>query len=122
MERERSTKFIHDLLRALGAMKATELLLAAGRPPSMMMKGHDKHTPVSEQGLSREIARELARSIMPREPAAQFDATGACEFAFSPAGLGNFQASVTDQDGNVSVVLRVVTVAPTTDSRGMLAG
>ena len=115
-------KFVHDLLRALGAMKATELLLAAGRPPSMKMKGHDKHKPISEQALSPVHVRELVRAIMSEEQAAQFEATGTCEFAFSPAGIGNFQAIASEKQGDVSLVLRVVTAAPTKDSKGMLVG
>ena len=122
MEREQSIKFLHDMLRALGTLKATELLFATGRPMSMMMKGHDKHTALSEKILEREVIRDLARLIMPREQALQFDATSACEFAYSPAGIGNFQASAAEHEGNMTLLLRVVTVAPTTDSRGMLAG
>jgi twitching motility protein PilU len=122
MEPTQASKFIHDLLRALGARKATELLLAAGRAPSMKMKGHDKHTPIAEQALSPVHIRGLTRAIMSEEQAAQFAATGTCEFAFSPAGLGNFQAIASEKQGDVSLVLRVLAAAPTKDSKGMLAG
>jgi Tfp pilus assembly ATPase PilU len=124
MKPEHALKFVNDLLRALIALKSQELVLAAGRPPSMLKKqsGGDVLTPVSEQELSPVHVRELTRAVMSEEQASQLKATGTCEFAYSAAALGNFQARAIAQLNNESLVLRVATAVPTKDSKGMLAG
>jgi twitching motility protein PilU len=107
MEREQATKFMYDLLRALVAKKGSDLLITTGYPPAMKIDG--KMTPVSQQGLSPQHTSMLARSIMNDKQAAEFESKKECNFAISPAGIGRFRINTFVQQGNVGMVLRVIT-------------
>src|SRR5512147_1426459 len=107
MEREQATKFIYDLLRALIAKKGSDLFITAGFPPAMKIDG--KMTPVSQTPLNSQHTGMLARSIMNDKQAAEFESTKECNFAISPAGIGRFRVNAFLQQGNVGVVLRVIT-------------
>ena len=109
MEREQATKFMYDLLRALVAKKGSDLFITANFPPAMKVDG--KMTPVSQQALSAGHTQMLARSIMNDRQAADFEAHKECNFAISPAGIGRFRVNVFMQQGQVGIVLRVITTA-----------
>ena len=82
MEREHATKFIYDLLRNLLSRKGSDLFLSAGFPPAMKIDG--KMTPVSQQALTAQHTRELARSIMNDKQAAEFEATQGVQLRHRP--------------------------------------
>jgi twitching motility protein PilU len=107
MEREQATRFMYDLLRALVAKKGSDLFITAHFPPAMKVDG--KMTPVSQQALSAGHTQMLARSIMNDRQAAEFEARKECNFAISPAGIGRFRVNVFMQQGQVGIVLRVIT-------------
>jgi twitching motility protein PilU len=109
MEREQATKFMYDLLRALVAKKGSDLFITANFPPAMKVDG--KMTPVSQQALSAGHTQMLARSIMNDRQAADFEAHKECNFAISPAGIGRFRVNCFMQQGQVGIVLRVITTA-----------
>jgi len=109
MEREQATKFMYDLLRALTARKGSDLFITANFPPAMKVDG--RMTPVSQQALSSGHTQMLARSIMNDRQAADFEAHKECNFAISPAGIGRFRVNVFMQQGQVGIVLRVITTA-----------
>ena len=62
MERDQAVKFMHDLLRAMVAKKASDLFITAGFPPAFKVDG--KMTPVSNQTLTPQHTVELARAMM----------------------------------------------------------
>jgi len=107
MEREQATRFMYDLLRALVGKKGSDLFITANFPPAMKIDG--KMTPVSQTPLNSQHSSILARSIMNDKQAAQFESTKECNFAISPAGIGRFRVNAFMQQGNVGVVLRVIT-------------
>jgi twitching motility protein PilU len=107
MEREQATKFMYDLLRALMAKKGSDLFITAGFPPAMKIDNH--MTPVSQQALSSQHTSMLARSIMNDKQAAEFEAKKECNFAISPASIGRFRVNCFVQQGQVGMVLRVIT-------------
>jgi twitching motility protein PilU len=107
MERDQALKFMHDLLRAMVARKASDLFITVGFPPAMKVDG--KITPVSNQSLSPVHSQELARSIMTEKQAAEFEATSECNFAISPTGIGRFRVNALMQQGRVALVLRTIT-------------
>ncbi|HMA88279.1 MAG TPA: PilT/PilU family type 4a pilus ATPase [Burkholderiales bacterium] len=107
MEREQATKFMYDLLRALLAKRGSDLFITANFPPAMKIDG--RMTPVSQQLLSGQHTAMLARSIMNDRQAATFEATKECNFAINPAGIGRFRVNCFMQQGQVGVVLRVIT-------------
>jgi twitching motility protein PilU len=107
MEREQATKFMYDLLRALVAKKGSDLFITAGYPPAM--KIDSKLTPVSQQGLAPQHTAMLTRSIMNDKQAAEFESKKEVNFAINPAGIGRFRVNCFVQQGNVGMVLRVIT-------------
>ena len=107
MEREQALKFVHELLRAMLAKKASDLFLTAGFPPAMKIDG--KMTPVSQSSLSPIHTGELARSIMTDRQAAEFEATKECNFAIAPSGIGRYRVNAFVQQGRVGMVLRTIT-------------
>jgi len=109
MEREQATKFMYDLLRLLIQKKGSDLFITVGFPPAMKIDG--KMTPVSNQPLTAQHTADLSRSIMNDKQAAQFEATKECNFAIAPGGIGRFRVNAFVQQGNVGLVLRVITTS-----------
>ena len=107
MEREQATKFMYDLLRLLLQKKGSDLFITVGFPPAMKIDG--KMTPVSNQGLTAQHTSDLARSIMNDKQSAEFESTKECNFAIAPAGIGRFRVNAFVQQGNVGLVMRVIT-------------
>ncbi|HYT15785.1 MAG TPA: PilT/PilU family type 4a pilus ATPase [Burkholderiales bacterium] len=109
MEREQANKFMYDLLRLMLSKKGSDLFLTVGFPPAIKIDG--RMTPVSNQPLTSMHTVDLARSIMNDRQSAEFEANKECNFAINPAGIGRFRVNAFVQQGNVGVVLRVITTA-----------
>ncbi|MEY4597684.1 MAG: hypothetical protein RLZZ445_481 [Pseudomonadota bacterium] len=106
MEREQAVKFMHDLLRAMVAKKASDLFITVGFPPAIKLDG--KMTPVAQQSLTAQHTSELARGIMNDKQASEFEATKECNFAVSPGDIGRFRVNAFMQQGRVGMVLRTI--------------
>ncbi len=107
MERNHSTnKFIHDLLRLMMNRRASDLIVTAGFPPAFKIDG--KVTPVSNQALTPQHTKELARSIMNDKQATEFEASKEVNFAISPPGIGRFRVNAFIQQQQVGMVLRLI--------------
>ncbi|HWQ39037.1 MAG TPA: PilT/PilU family type 4a pilus ATPase [Burkholderiales bacterium] len=107
MERDQAVKFVHELLRAMVAKKASDLFITAGFPPAFKLDG--KMTPVSNQTLTPQHTQELARALMNDKQAQEFEATKECNFAISPPGIGRFRVNAFVQQQRVGMVLRTIT-------------
>jgi twitching motility protein PilU len=107
MEREQATKFIYDLLRALVAKKGSDLFITSGFPPAM--KIDSKMTPVSQTALTAQHTAMLCRAVMNDKQAAEFEAKKECNFAIAPSGIGRFRVNCFVQQGQVGMVMRVIT-------------
>src|SRR5258706_11659731 len=107
MERDQAVKFMHDLLRALVAKKASDLFITAGFPPAFKLDG--KMTPVSNQTLTPQHTMELARAMMNDKQAVEFEAHKECNFAINPQGIGRFRVNAFVQQGRVGMVMRTIT-------------
>ncbi|MBX9812300.1 MAG: PilT/PilU family type 4a pilus ATPase [Burkholderiales bacterium] len=107
MGRDQAVKFMHDLLRAMVAKKASDLFITAGFPPAIKLDG--KMTPVANQPLTPQHTAELARAMMNDKQAGEFEATKECNFAINPGGIGRFRVSAFVQQGRVGMVLRTIT-------------
>ena len=112
MERDQSLEFMHNLLRLMLSRKASDLFVAADFPPAIKVDG--RLTPVSNQKLTPQHTRDLARAIMNDRQAAEFEATKECNFAISPAEIGRFRVNAFVQQGRVRVL------ASTGDKRSAL--
>ncbi len=107
MERDQAVKFMHDLLRLMVGKKASDLFITAGFPPAVKIDG--KLTPVSNQTLTPQHTKELARAIMNDKQAAEFEESKECNFAIAPPELGRFRANAFIQQGRTGLVLRTIT-------------
>jgi twitching motility protein PilU len=107
MERDQAIKFVHELLRAMVAKKASDLFITAGFPPAFKVDG--KMTPVSNQSLTPQHTTELARALMNDRQAQEFEASRECNFAISPPGIGRFRVNSFVQQQRVGIVLRTIT-------------
>jgi twitching motility protein PilU len=107
MERDQAVKFMHDLLRAMVAKKASDLFITAGFPPAIKLDG--KMTPVANQALTPQHTTELTRATMNDKQAQEFEATKECNFAINPGGIGRFRVNAFVQQGRIGMVLRTIT-------------
>jgi len=107
MDQGQAEKFVFDLLRMMIAKKASDLFITAGFPPAMKIDG--KMTPVTNQALSAQHAREIARSIMNDKQATEFDATHECNFAISIPNVARFRVNAFIQRGSTGLVFRTIT-------------
>src|SRR5512132_44464 len=107
MEREQAVKFMYDLLRALIGKKGSDLFITAGFPPAM--KIDSKMTPVSQTALTAQHTAMLCRAVMNDKQAAEFEAKKECNFAIAPSGIGRFRVNCFIQQGQVGMVMRVIT-------------
>jgi twitching motility protein PilU len=118
MERDQAVKFIHELLRAMVAKKASDLFVTAGFPPAFKLDG--KMTPVSNQSLTPQHTQELARALMNDKQAQEFEAKKECNFAINPPGIGRFRVNAFVQQQRVGMVLRTITTTiPKMDDLGL---
>jgi twitching motility protein PilU len=107
MERDQAVKFMHDLLKAMVAKKASDLFITAGFPPAIKLDG--KMTPVANQPLTPQHTAELTRAMMNDKQAQEFEATKECNFAINPGGIGRFRVNAFVQLGRIGMVLRTIT-------------
>jgi twitching motility protein PilU len=107
MEQGQAEKFVFDLLRLMMSKKASDMFITVGFPPAMKIDG--KMTPVSNQVLSAQQSREIARSIMNDKQTAEFDATNECNFAIGIPGVARFRVNAFVQRGSVGMVFRTIT-------------
>jgi twitching motility protein PilU len=118
MEKGQAEKFVFDLLRLMLGKKASDMFITAGFPPAMKIDG--KMTPVSQQVLSAQQAREIARSIMNDKQTSEFDATNECNFAIGIPGVARFRVNAFVQRGSVGLVFRTITTKiPSFDDLGL---
>ncbi|QNM97404.1 PilT/PilU family type 4a pilus ATPase [Chitinimonas koreensis] len=114
MTPEVAHKYMHDLLRAMLARKASDLFISDDFPPAMKING--KMTPVGGQKLSGMHTRALAYSVMSEAQRAEFEREQECNFAIAPADIGRFRVNVFVQQEQVGMVLRTITTKiPTFD-------
>ena len=107
MEKGQAEKFVFDLLRLMIGKKASDMFITAGFPPAMKIDG--KMTPISQQVLSPQQAREIARSIMNDKQTSEFDASSECNFAIGIPGVARFRVNAFIQRGSVGLVFRTIT-------------
>ena len=109
MERDQAVRFMHDLLKAMVAKKASDLFITSGFPPAIKLDG--KMTPVASQALTMQHTAELTRAMMNDKQAQAFEATKECNFAIAPGGIGRFRVNAFVQQGRIGMVLRTITTS-----------
>jgi len=118
MDSEQAFRMVSELLGALVARKGSDLFLTAGFPPAMKVDG--KVTPVSQQKLTPEHTRQLARSLMSERQLVEFERHFECNFAIVIPDAGRFRVSAFIQQGRVGLVMRTITTRiPTLEELGL---
>lgn len=107
MNQGQAEKFVFDLLRMMLAKNASDLFITAGFPPALKVDG--KVMPVTNQSLTNQQCREIARSIMNDKQAAEFDATKECNFAIGLPNVARFRVNAFIQRGSTGLVFRTIT-------------
>jgi len=107
MDQGQAEKFVFDLLRMMISKKASDLFITAGFPPAMKIDG--KLTPVTNQALTAQHAKEIARSIMNDKQASEFDAHKECNFAIGLPNVARFRVNAFIQRGATGLVFRTIT-------------
>lgn len=107
MERDQSLKFMNELLKLMLSKNASDLFITAGFPPAIKVDG--KLTPVSNQALTPQHTKELARSVMNDKQAREFEETRECNFAIVAPEFGRFRVNAFVQQGRTGLVLRTIT-------------
>jgi twitching motility protein PilU len=106
MDREKATRFMHDLLRTMHGKNGSDLFITVGAPPSMKLDG--KMTPMTDQPLTQAHTQVLVRSMMNDRQVAEFEKTQECNFAVSLSGVSRFRVNAFQQRGSAGMVLRVI--------------
>ena len=118
MDQGQAEKYVFDLLRLMMAKKASDLFITAGFPPAMKIDG--KITPVTNQALTAQQAKEFTRAIMNDKQASEFDATRECNFAIGMPGVARFRVNAFVQRGLAGLVFRTITTKiPTIEELGL---
>ena len=101
-------------LRTMAQVKASDIFITVGFPPSMKVNG--KLHPMTQVPLTPQQARELVLNVMTPNQREEFEKTHECNFAISAQGIGRFRVSAFFQRNQVGMVLRrIETNIPTLD-------
>ena len=104
----------NQLLKLMVHKGGSDLFVTAGVAPSM--KVHGKITPVTQNSLTPDQAREVVMSVMTPQQREEFEQQHECNFAISASGVGRFRVSAFYQRNHVGMVLRrIETHIPTVD-------
>jgi twitching motility protein PilU len=118
MDQSQAEKFVFDLLRMMMAKNASDLFITSGFPPALKVDG--KVTPVTNQTLTNQQCKEIARSIMNDKQAAEFDATKECNFAIGLPNVARFRVNAFIQRGATGLVFRTIaTTIPKFEDLGL---
>ena len=95
---------IDALLRYSVDVKASDLHVKAGAPPTVRISGH-LH-PLDYPALGADEALALAHSMLGDKEKVELDAKGEVDFAHSVSGLGRFRVNVHRQRGSLGIASR----------------
>ena len=103
-----------SFLKLMAHQKASDLFITAGMPPSI--KVHGKISPVTQNPLTPQQARDLVLNVMTPAQREEFEKTHECNFAIGVSGVGRFRVSCFYQRNQVGMVLRrIETKIPTVE-------
>ncbi len=106
MDRDKATRFIHDLLRAMVERDGSDLFITAGMPPAAKIDG--RVVPLTDQKLTSAHTQILVQTLMNDKQSAEFERTMECNFAISLQGVSRFRVSAFTQRGSAGMVLRTI--------------
>lgn len=103
-ESENSEKTINDYLKIMALKKGSDMLVTAGAPVSMKLRG--QLVRLSDGPLTQKDARELVLKVLTPKQREEFERTKECNFAISVAGVGRFRVNTFYQQTHIGMVIR----------------
>ena len=97
---------IQELLKKMVELKASDLHLTAGFPPTMRV--NEDLRPLNSPALKPEEVRELAYGLLSPEQIKAFERDWEMDMSFGYEDLGRFRVNVFMQRGSVSVAIRLL--------------
>src|SRR5947207_10899880 len=101
-----STLQIDRLLETTVKRKASDLHLAAGKPPTLRMHGHLRE--LQTKVLEAEDTVSLMKAITPERIQQEYEETGSGDFGFAYGEEARFRVAIFKQKGYCSLVLRKI--------------
>lgn len=95
-----------SLLRATVEMKASDLHLSVGVPPTMRINGSLK--PYGEKKITPDVTSNYAKAILSEDQYSHFIQQGEIDCSYGIAALSRFRLNVYHQRGAVSFAIRVI--------------
>src|SRR3546814_18248868 len=92
-----------SFLKLMAHQKASDLFITAGMPPSIKVNG--KISPITQNPLTPQQARDLVLNVMSPPQREEFDRTHECNFAIGGSGVGRFRVSYFSHRNPVGRVL-----------------
>ncbi len=103
---EQARAYMHKLLAAMAQAGGSDLFIAHDFAPSMKLNGAMQ--PLSQQKLTGDVTRMLARSLMNETQRDEFEREYECNFAISVPGVSRFRINVYVQQQHTAMVIRTI--------------
>jgi twitching motility protein PilT len=97
---------IDSFLKEVLQRKGSDLHFIAGDPPRIRLYGD--LTPLRQEALTAEYAREALYEIMPSKAQQRFETQDGADFAYALADLGRFRVNVMRQLNGMGAVFRAI--------------
>jgi twitching motility protein PilU len=106
MDHNQAISYVHDLLRRVIELNASDLFVTVGAPPSVKLNG--LVSPLTTQALSQTQSEILTRAIMNDKQLSEFEQHREINFAISLPGVARFRVNAFNQRGSVGMVMRLI--------------
>ena len=103
---DQAMTYMHKLLTAMAQSGGSDLFISNGSPPTM--KANGTLAALSQQKLTGDVTRVLARSLMNDRQRIEFDREMECNFAIVVPEVSRFRVNVFVQQTFVSMVIRTI--------------
>jgi twitching motility protein PilU len=103
---DQAMTYMHKLLTAMANAGGSDLFISNGSPPTM--KANGTLAALSQQKLTGDVTRVLARSLMNDRQRIEFDREMECNFAIVVPEVSRFRVNVFVQQTFVSMVIRTI--------------
>jgi twitching motility protein PilT len=115
-----SAASIVEMLRTMVQMRASDIHLQAGAPPTVRIDG--KLKPFGQKPLSPQDIEAIARNLLNPEQQEELEYRKEMDFAYTIPGLARFRCNLLRQRGSFGLVMRVVSESiPSFEALGLPA-
>lgn len=105
---DEARKFMHHMLTKVVEYGGSDLFITADFPPSIKQQGLMK--PFGQQKLTADKTRLFAYALMNERQIQEFESVMECNFSISIPDVSRFRVNVFQQQHNVGMVIRGITI------------